>query len=117
MDLDAADMATSGGSAVLGAVTAAVLLRGRLRELLGLDEVQAQLQAMGQRLAALEDALAALRADTSGTSDSPRAQVRAVEARLGALEGALQLLRAEVSGRLQEAQALLSRVLALVEGR
>ena len=115
MDLEAVAPASLG--AVTGALGAALLLRSQLRELLGLDLLQRDLAAALTRIEAMEDLVASLRADTSGTSEGPRARAREVDSRLTSVEQAVLSLRAEVGGRLSDAQALIGRVLTLLEAR
>lgn len=107
MEIDPTDALASGGSALLGAVTAAVLLRGRLRELLGLDALEARLVAMSSQLDALGGEVRALRAECSGEHETPRARQRASSEALARLQETLARLEGELRGPLTQLVQLL----------
>lgn len=107
-----ADAAVAGaGGATIGALVAAWALRGRLREVLGVDALEARLARIEEAQASAARDLAALRAEASGEYDSPRARQRASSAELQALSGRLTALEVEVRSVLQQLQALVRRAL------
>ena len=109
--MDAEAAVAGAGGATLGALVAAWALRGRLREALGVEALEARLARMEEAQASQARDLAALRAEASGEHDSPRARQRASSAALQLLAERLTTLEAEVRSALQQIRELVRRAL------
>jgi hypothetical protein len=90
---------------------AAWALRGRLREALGIDSLEASVRRIEENLHQVQRDVTALRAEVSGEYDSPRARQRASSVELLALSGRITTLEGEVRAALSQLRELVRHAL------